>query len=204
MEQRAQASQAERAIAGDGEALRALWESNRRWVAAVALAHMPRDGTVDLEDVLQEVSLRLVRTVHRVRDPSVMRAWLRTVTVNVSRTAGRRKSARLKLVRGVGEERRVEMGGGSRGLDGEVGRVEEGRRALAAAERLPAEYREPLLLRCVRGMSYRQISDVMGVPVTTVETRLARARRMLREELGEDRGGGSVEIASGREEGAER
>ncbi|MGD9693727.1 MAG: RNA polymerase sigma factor [Phycisphaerales bacterium] len=203
MELRAQASQAERAIAGDGEALRALWESNRRWVAAVALAHMPRDGTVDLEDVLQEVGLRLVRTVHRVRDPSVMRAWLRTVTVNVARTAGRRKNARLKLVRGAADERRGEDHVSSpRGVDGEVGRVEEGRRLLAAAERLPAEYREPLLLRCVRGMSYRQIADVMGVPVTTIETRLARARRMLREEMGEEKG--SVEIAPGRAEGAER
>ncbi len=204
MELRAQSSQAERAIAGDGEALRALWEANRRWVAAVALAHMPRDGTVDLEDVLQEVAMRLVRTVHRVRDPAVMRAWLRTVTVNVARTAGRRRGARLKLVRGAAEERRGQESERPVGADSEVGRLEEGRRALAAAERLPADYREPLLLRCVRGMSYRQIADVMGVPVTTVETRLARARRMLREELGEAARVGDVEIARGREEGAER
>lgn len=204
MEQRAQASQAERAIAGDSEALRALWESNRRWVAAVALAHMPRDGSVDLEDVLQEVAMRLVRTVHRVRDPAVMRAWLRTVAVNVARTAGRRKSARLRLVRGAAREQPAGPSPGESGADHEVGRLEEGRRALAAAERLPPEYREPLLLRSVRGMSYRQIADVMGVPVTTVETRLARARRMVREELGEERRDGSVEIARGREEGAER
>jgi RNA polymerase sigma-70 factor (ECF subfamily) len=61
--------------------------------------------------------------------------------------------------------------------------AEEARRAMAAANRLPEEYREPLLLRCVRGMSYKQIADLMGVPVTTIETRLARARRMVREEL---------------------
>lgn len=204
MEERAKASQAERAIAGDGEALRALWESNRRWVAAVALAHMPRDGTVDLEDVLQEVAMRLVRTVHRVRDPAVMRAWLRTVTINVSRTAGRRRGARLKLIRGVAQERAVDGPAFPTGAEGEVGRVEEGRRAMVAAERLPEEYREPLLLRCVRGMSYRQIADVMGVPVTTVETRLARARRMVREELGETTREGVVQTANGREEGAER
>ena len=50
---------------------------------------------------------------------------------------------------------------------------------------LPLAYREPLMLRCVRAMSYQQISDVLDLPVTTIETRLARARRMLREELGE-------------------
>ena len=56
-------------------------------------------------------------------------------------------------------------------------------RVLRQAMGLPPEYREPLLLRCVRGMSYRQIADVLDLPVTTVEPRLARARRMLREEL---------------------
>jgi RNA polymerase sigma-70 factor (ECF subfamily) len=54
---------------------------------------------------------------------------------------------------------------------------------MAATARLPEHYREPLLLRAVRGMSYRQIADTLGVPITTVETRLARARRMLRDEL---------------------
>jgi RNA polymerase sigma-70 factor (ECF subfamily) len=50
---------------------------------------------------------------------------------------------------------------------------------------LPPEYREPLLLRCLRGMSYRQIGEVLDLPVTTIETRLARARRMIRSELDE-------------------
>ena len=64
---------------------------------------------------------------------------------------------------------------------------------LAAAQRLlkqalslPMTYREPLLLRCVRALSYQQISEVLDLPITTVETRLARARRMLREEVGEE------------------
>ncbi|HEV8259385.1 MAG TPA: sigma factor-like helix-turn-helix DNA-binding protein, partial [Burkholderiales bacterium] len=50
---------------------------------------------------------------------------------------------------------------------------------------LPSEYREPLLLRCVQSMTYQQISEILDLPVTTIETRLARARRMLREEIGE-------------------
>ncbi len=50
---------------------------------------------------------------------------------------------------------------------------------------LPPEYREPLLLRCVQSLTYQQIGEILDLPVTTVETRLARARRMLREEVGE-------------------
>lgn len=184
-----QPTQAERAIAGDAEAVRALWETHRRWLAAVTLAHMPRahkQGDPELEDLLQEVAVRVVRTIHTLRDPATLRPWLRTIAVNVARTAGRRRVPRLRLIRP--EESAPTPMAEVAGRDpGEThpgaGSLEEGRRAMAAAQRLPAEYAEPLFLRCVRGMSYKQIADVLGVPVTTIETRLARARRMLREEL---------------------
>ena len=65
-------------------------------------------------------------------------------------------------------------------------RRDAAQRLLAQVLSLPGEYREPLLLRCVRSLSYQQISLILDMPVTTVETRLARARRMLREEVGEE------------------
>ena len=58
--------------------------------------------------------------------------------------------------------------------------------SLAFAQDLHPDYGEPLLMRCVRGMTYAQIADALGVPLTTVETRLARARRMLRERMDQD------------------
>jgi RNA polymerase sigma-70 factor (ECF subfamily) len=64
--------------------------------------------------------------------------------------------------------------------------------ALELSRNLPDEYREPLLLRAVRGLSYRQIADILSVPITTVETRLVRARRMLREQIEMAAGGGSA------------
>ncbi len=179
-------SQAERAIDGDPDAVRALWESHRRWVAAIVLAHMPRDA--ELEDLLQEVAMRVVKQIHRVRDPAAVRPWLRSVAINVARTAGRRHMVRLRLVRTESSATEDAAGGPDRPA---LATVEEGRRALAAAQRLRPEYREPLILQCVRGMSYRQIAEALGVPVTTIETRLARARRMLREEL--EREGAALE-----------
>jgi len=172
-------TQAERAIQGDPDAIRALWESHRRWVAAIVLAHMPREA--ELEDLLQDVAMRLVKQVHRLRDPAMVRPWLRSVAINVARTAGRRQRVRLRVVRP--EAPNAGEPAGRSGGETPLATVEEGRRALAAAHRLRPEYREPLILQCVRGMSYRQIADTLGVPVTTIETRLARARRMLREEL---------------------
>jgi RNA polymerase sigma-70 factor (ECF subfamily) len=48
---------------------------------------------------------------------------------------------------------------------------------------LTVAYREPLLLKAIEGLSQRQIAEVMGLSEEAVETRLARARRLLRERL---------------------
>lgn len=53
----------------------------------------------------------------------------------------------------------------------------------AALQALPASYREPLVLKYLEGLSYRQISQMLDVPVTTVEARLFRGRNMLKKAL---------------------
>lgn len=161
------------------EELRALWHAHRRWVAAILLSHKPRE--VELEDLLQDVAMKLVRHANELEDPARVRPWLRTVAVNVARTSGRRTKVRRSAFAPMGPdmERPSE---GSESAERAAAR-EEGMRALEAARGLPPEYREPLILRAVRGMSYRQIADVLGIPITTIETRLSRARRMVREAL---------------------
>jgi RNA polymerase sigma-70 factor (ECF subfamily) len=63
---------------------------------------------------------------------------------------------------------------------------DERRRLVQQAIRgLPAIYREPLVLRHLEDLSYREIAAVLGIPPDTVETRLVRARRLLREALGD-------------------
>ena len=53
----------------------------------------------------------------------------------------------------------------------------------AAVDALPVLYREPFVLRHLNGWSYKQIAEVMDMPVDSIETRLVRARRLLREAL---------------------
>lgn len=170
-----------RAVEGDREALRAVWSRHRRWVAAILLAHMPREA--ELDDLLQDVATLVVSKIHGLRGgEGALRPWLRAIALSVARTRGRRTQVRkagwLRLVQwaagpGVEEDRR--------GASAESPLVEEGRRLMELAAELPDGYREPLLLKCVQGMSYKEIGEVMGLPDTTIETRIARARRMLRE-----------------------
>lgn len=164
------------AISGDREALRAVWADHRRWVAAILLAHKSRES--DLEDLLQTVALHLCRKVREVRDPEAFRPWLRMVAVNAARAEGRARSrSKRGFLRLVARTAPDPVNPDPVDPD----RAERARRLLDLARTLPEAYREPLLMRCLGGMSHRQIGAAMGLPETTVETRIARGRRMLRD-----------------------
>ncbi|MHC5114220.1 MAG: RNA polymerase sigma factor [Planctomycetota bacterium] len=181
----------ERARSGDRRAQEELWHAHRRWVAAILLAHRPR--TMEMDDLMQDVAVKFVSRLDTLRDPGAFRPWLRQIVINICRGAARGRKTVLHLggeMRDDGEAHeagRVPMPAADEGPpDGIVAVREASRRLLEQALTLPPEYREPLLLRCVQSMTYQQIGETLDLPVTTVETRLARARRMLREEIGED------------------
>jgi RNA polymerase sigma-70 factor (ECF subfamily) len=172
-----------RLTADDHEELKRLWEENRRWVAALLLTHKPR--WADLEDLLQEVATTLVGKGHEIRDAAMLKPWLRTVATNVARLAARRGKLRLH-----GSLDAPGSGGDTDGGPENESepmpsvtptRREEAARLLELARKLPDGYREPLLLKSVQGLSYRQIGNILGIPETTVETRIARGRKQLRE-----------------------
>ncbi len=166
----------ESAIAGHSDALSQVWVGVRRWVAVILIAHKPREA--DLEDLLQLVAMQFCRKVHEVRDPSLFKPWLRTVTVNIAREQGRKASRRrVGMLRLVGRTRNEADQMGNMLLS------EDAKRVLDAALSLPEKYREPVLMRCQQSMSYKQIAEVLSLPETTIETRIARGRRMLRETI---------------------
>lgn len=181
------------AIRGDRASLQQLWHEHRRWVAAVLLANKPRDADVD--DLLQDVATQLVAKVGGLREAGAFKPWLRAVALNVAKTSGRKRSVRvaavLKLIGGMKRDEEPS----EPDQPAKQGVQEEGGRLMRLALELPEGYREPLLMRCVQGMGYREIGAVMGLPETTIETRIARGRRMLRD-LAEKNSGSVVGAAS--------
>lgn len=173
---RAEERETRAALAGDEESMQALWKRHRRWVAAILLAHKPR--WADLDDLLQEVALSVVRKVHELRDPGAVRPWLRTVAVNAAHAAGRSGARRARDV-GMGEEDSHPARAADAIAEGETS--DDGKRLMDLAKQLPDGYREPLLLKAVQNLSYREIGQILGLPETTIETRIARGRRQLRE-----------------------
>ena len=56
---------------------------------------------------------------------------------------------------------------------------------MRAVEQLPVEFREVMILRELEGMSYKEIAEMADVPMGTVMSRLARARKQLQQSLGQ-------------------
>jgi len=137
----------------------------------------------DAQDAVQDAVLRALRYFDGYRDGDA-RAWLLTIVRNCCLTWQRRDRARraiIPLMEGAGMEA-VDP------READAPAIERSDRA--ALERLvaalPTEFREVIVLREVEGLSYKEISEVIGAPIGTVMSRLARARKRLAAALGID------------------
>ena len=127
------------------------------------------------EDLVQETYLQAWRSFHRFELGTNLRAWLYKILFNVY-YSGQRKE-RLQLV--PAEETLAE----TIAYDPPTPQRVTDEEVLAALERLPRDFQIPLLLADVEELSYREIADVLEIPLGTVMSRLHRGRKLLRTEL---------------------
>lgn len=170
--------------AGDRYAFEELVRREDRWVRGVIFGVLGNYDGVD--DVAQQVWLAVWQRISELRDPKRWRPWLYRLTRNAAIDAGR------GVTRQRGQTQALVFGAPRRPSETapEGGLASEERHGvvLAAIRALPALYREPFVLRHLNDWSYQQIAEVMEMPVDSVETRLVRARRLLRGALQEKLG----------------
>jgi RNA polymerase sigma-70 factor, ECF subfamily len=152
-------------------------------VDAFRLARWLAGSRIDAEDIVQEASLRAFKGIRGFGggDP---RAWVLSIVRNTSYSwlAKNRPSA-LVLAEDLDQTARdridqsadITMRTPEAALIAKV-EVEEIRKAMAT---LPVPFREVLVLREVHGLDYRAIAEIAQLPIGTVMSRLARARRLL-------------------------
>ena len=165
---------------GDPQAMVELMNRHGRWVRGVIFAAAGRTDGVD--DVAQRVWMQVWREARRLEDPSRWRVWLYRIARNAASDwarAERRKGLFLARL----WDRTARHGQPDGDPAAKLIRDERDRAVMEAIASLPAIYREPFVLKHLEDWSYRQIGEALGLPVDTVETRLVRARRLLRERL---------------------
>ena len=145
-------------------------------------------NSADAEDVLQDTLVKALEKRGELRDPSQLRAWLLAIVRTTWLNSRRGLRHKLELLEGDGESPEP------RGLRGDLEREILARsfddELLVALDTLPRDWREALWLREIEELSYEEIAAVVGCPLGTVRSRLARARSALASRLGrgEDHG----------------
>jgi len=142
--------------------------------------YLTRRGDV-AEDLVQEALLRAYRSFDESRSSNV-RAWLLKIVRNCFLTWKMRDCGEYAQ-RDFGETGTPFGPGGSEAQEDETPesiliRREEDCTMRSLIEGLPHPFREVLVLRDIEDMSYREIADITGVPMGTVMSRLARARKL--------------------------
>ncbi len=142
--------------------------------AAYNLARWLAGNEHDAADIAQEACVRAFRFMdgHRGGDA---RSWLLAIVRNTA-FSWLKKNRPAALV-SIDEVALVELEEAS-AAPGELS-VADKEVLRAAIEALPVEFREALVLRELEGLSYKEIAEIAQVPVGTVMSRLARARRQL-------------------------
>ena len=148
--------------------------------AAYNLARFLMRNEQDAEDVVQEASLRAFRFFDNFRGEN-SRAWFLRIVRNTSFTV-LKKNRPDEMNIAFDEELH---GGQTPPMDAGVAldHAQDRHIVRAAIEQLPPEFREAITLRELEGASYKEIADIAGVPIGTVMSRLARARRQLQDIL---------------------
>jgi RNA polymerase sigma-70 factor, ECF subfamily len=151
--------------------------------AAYNLARWLLGREEDAEDAVQEAYLRAFCAFDQLAgdDP---RAWLLTIVRNSCYSALRHERNHDvipfdEMLHGQDSARGIWTAEPERIASARS----EGDLLHAALQELPRAFREVIVLRELEGLSYREIARVTGVPIGTVMSRLARARRQLREVL---------------------
>jgi RNA polymerase sigma-70 factor (ECF subfamily) len=169
-------SQAQR---GSRPAVERIIRANDGWVRGVIYGTTGRRDLVD--DVAQHVWTQVWQRLDSLQDPRRLRSWLYAIARNAAIDASQERKRR----NAVGLEHVAEYlgDGGSRAPVRLAAGDELRETLLRAVEALPALYREPFVLRHLEDWSYAEIGELLGLSVETVETRLVRARKLLREML---------------------
>ncbi len=175
----------ERCRAGDVAAFEPLVEKYRPRVYRLAF-NVLRD-TEEALDAAQEAFIRAYQALPSFRGQSAFYTWLFRITMNVASDRVRQRAARG---RAFGTERVEEeewertLVDRSEAPDASAARAEERRRIQRALESLPEHHRAIIMLSDLEGLSYREIAEVLGIPMGTVMSRLHNARKRLRQALG--------------------
>ncbi len=145
----------------------------------------------DINDLAQEVFIRVYRGIANLRNPKTFRTWLNQIVLNLFYDELRKRPRRLSTV-SLDQSIEADNGEGEflrevkdKGLlpDEKTSNKELAAVIRQAMAQLPEQFRTAIVLRELQGLRYEEIAEIAGCELGTVKSRIARARSRLQEIL---------------------
>jgi RNA polymerase sigma-70 factor, ECF subfamily len=182
-------------MGGDTESFNQLV---RRWERPIyALAYRTLGREEDARDVCQETFLRAFRSLNGFRGQAKFSSWLYRIALNLCRDWMRRerRAPVVQAPEGVDVVELASELGPVESIEDLVSRRDLGAMVQKAMSKLSEEQRTTIILKEYQGLTFQEIADLQGCPLSTVKTRLYQGLSVLRREL--DRQGVPVPTYSG-------
>lgn len=161
-------------------AYRKLYREYAGKIGSIAKAYL---GTDDVDDVVQEVMIKVLRNIKKFKGKSKLTTWIYRIAVNVCKDFLSKYRRRGEILTDFPEDEERSFIHPSADTDvfSEAMNSIAYDRLMKAVEKLPSEDRLLVKLRDVDGLSYEEISQVLGKPIGSVKSGLHYARKKLRQ-----------------------
>jgi RNA polymerase sigma-70 factor (ECF subfamily) len=173
-----------RSVAGDSESFNQLIVRWERPIYALAYRQIGREE--DARDVCQEAFLRAFRALPGFKGQAKFSSWLYRITLNLCRDWMRRqrRAPFVQLPEGVDAAELASTATvPTESIEDALGRKDLGRHVAKAMQNLPEEQRSAILLKEYHDLTFQEIAELQGCPLSTVKTRLYQGLTVLRREL---------------------
>jgi RNA polymerase sigma-70 factor (ECF subfamily) len=163
----------------DKEALQLLLTRNWSWLKGLVFSIVGKADEVD--DVLQDICVRVITRIDTLREPERFRPWL---AVLARRQALRHRQRKAQRPGPLSEELvQIQDDPKAQQLLENLEKKERYQQIAEAVGALSEKYHQVFMLEYSGDLTYGQIAEILDVPITTVQIRLVRARRMIHDRI---------------------
>jgi len=177
----------EQTLCGEPEAFNLLVHRWERQIYGLALRMLGRDD--EAKDATQETFLSAYRNLSKFRGEAKFSSWIYRIALNICNTRLRGRTRNVLSIEEQQESIGFEAVADDQDLAEGIQREQVARHVRRALQGLPAEMRQVIVMKEYEGLKFSEIADILGIPISTVKTRMYTGLTELRKRLEHVRSG---------------
>ena len=171
----------ERTLGGEPDAFNLLVRRWERHIYGLTLRMLGRDD--EARDATQETFISAYRNLSKFRGEAKFSSWIYRIALNICNTRLRGRARNFVSLDEQREATGFELAADDEDLGSGIQQEQVARAVRRALQGLPAEMRQVIVMKEYEGLKFSEIADLLGLPVSTVKTRMYTGLAELRKRL---------------------